>query len=207
MVIAAIYKQSADLLENYFATLADTYQIVADIKNNLNYAADSLNVQNSEQTNFIQILEISEELLANEVKKLNAVEVPENFSEDNKKIIECLTNEYHLMNRLKENFSIRNEYEAADNFPKSKELITTLKERSAFLVVEKNDFDEIFELSAVGEKIEKFLNAKKQLRYDKDQKEQAEHEKAEAAERERIERERQQALLEAEKNLNITISQ
>ena len=183
------YVQNTTVQEKYSATVSKTYQTVADIKNGLDISASNLFANGAE--NFIQTLDTSKEILSNEVKKLNSAEVPEKFSDDHRKVVECLKTEYNLIDRLKENFSIQSEYEAADNFAKSKELFTSLKEQATFLNLDRNNFDEVFELSAVGEKIENYLNGKKQLRYDKDQKEQVEREKAAAAERERIEREKQ----------------
>ena len=186
---AATYKYFDNAQENYSTTVTKTYLEVSGVKNDLTTSATNLSANGAE--NFIQTLNTSKEILSNEVKKLNAVEVPEKFSDDHRKVVECLKTEYNLIDRLKENLSIQNEYEAVDNFAKSKELFKNLKEQSTFLSVDRNNFDEVFELSAVGEKIENYLNGKKQLRYDKDQKEQAEREKAAAAERERIEREKQ----------------
>lgn len=188
--------------ENYQLAIKNTYQTVAGIKNNLPNAADNLSIQNSNQQNFLQILETSKEILSNENKKLNRLEVPAEYSDAHNKIIDCLRIEYNLLDRLKENFAIQNEYEAAENFSKSKELFTSLKEQSAFLMVKGIDFEEVFDLSAASDKLEKYFNAKRQSRYDKDQKEQAEREKAAAAERERIEREKQKALAEQQKNLS-----
>ena len=177
--------------ENYQHAVKNTYQSVADVKYILQNIADNLNIQNSDQNNFLQALENSKEILANENKNLNQLEVPAEYSDVHKKIIDCLKTEYNLLDRLKENFAIQNEYEAAENFVKSKELFTNLKEQSAFLMVKGIDFEEVFDLSAVSEKLEKYFSAKKQARYEKDQKEQEEREKAAAAERERIEREKQ----------------
>lgn len=188
--------------ENYSKKITKTYQLVAEVKNILQNAANNLNPHNADQQNFLQFLDASKEILANENKKLSALEVPEKNSDAHKKIIDCMKIEYNLMNRLRENFSIQNEYEAADNFQKSKELFTNLKEQSSFFIFEGNDFEETFDLSAVSEKLEKYFDAKKQLRYDKDQREQAEREKAAAAERERVEREK--ALAERQKNFHKT---
>ena len=190
--------------ENYQNAVKNTYQSVADVKYILQNIADNLNIQNADQNNFLQALENSKEILANENKNLNQLEVPAEYSDVHKKIIDCLKTEYNLLDRLKENFAIQNEYEAAENFVKSKELFTNLKEQSAFLMVKGIDFEEVFDLSAVCDKLEKYFNAKKQSRYDKDQKEQAEREKAAAAERERIEREK--ALAERQKNLNQSLN-
>ena len=187
--------------ENYQHAVKNTYQSVADVKYILQNIADNLNIQNSDQNNFLQALENSKEILANENKNLNQLEVPAEYSDVHKKIIDCLKTEYNLLDRLKENFAIQNEYEAAENFVKSKELFTNLKEQSAFLMVKGIDFEEVFDLSAVSEKLEKYFSAKKQARYEKDQKEQEEREKAAAAERERIEREKQKNLA---KTLNVT---
>ena len=190
--------------ENYQHAVKNTYQSVADVKYILQNIADNLNIQNADQNNFLQALENSKEILANENKKLNQLEVPAEYSDADKKIIDCLKTEYNLLDRLKENFAIQNEYEAAENFARSKELFTNLEEQSAFLMVKGIDFEEVFDLSAVCDKLEKYFNAKKQSRYDKDQKEQAEREKAAAAERERIEREK--ALAEKQKNLKQSLN-
>ena len=190
----ASYKFYSTSQKDYSNAIIKNYQKVAEVKNNLKNAADNLNPNNADQNNFLQILETSKEILSNENKKLNQLEVPEKNSDAHKKIIDCLKTEYNLLDRLKENFSIQNEYEAADNFSKSKELFTNLKEQSAFLSVEGNNFEGIFELSAVSEKLEKYFNAKKQLRYDRDQKEQTEREKAAAEEKAK-----QQAAAEAAK--------
>ena len=189
---AATYKYFDNAQENYSEKITKTYLEVSGVKKDLETSANNLSANGAE--NFIQTLNTSKEILSNEVKKLNAIEVPEKFLDDHKKVVECLKTEYNLLDRLKENFSIQNEYEAADNFSKSKELFTNLKEQAAFLSVDRNNFDEVFELSAVGEKIENYLNGKKQLRYDKDQKEQAEREKIAAAEKAK-----QQAAAEAAK--------
>ena len=191
--------KNSTVQENYSETIAKTYMEVSGVKNDLTISANNLSVNGAE--NFLQNLDASKEILSNEVKKLDSAEVPEKFSDNHRKILECLKTEYNLMNRLKENFSIQNEYEAADNFAKSKELFTSLKEQSAFLTAQGNNFEEVFELSAVCDKAEKYFNTKRQLRYEKDQKEQAEREKAAAAERERIEREKQKNLA---KTLNVT---
>ena len=190
---AATYKYFDNAKENYSNALTSAYQTVEVVKNNLTAGAENLNVQNAEQTNFIQTLKNSAGNLSSEVKKLNAVEVPEKFLNDHRKVVESLKTEYSLIGRLEENFSIQNEYEAAEKFAESKDLIKKLKEDTTFLSVDGKDFDKNFELTAVGEKIEKYLNTKKQLRYDRDQKEQAERDKAAAAEKAKQEAAKRQA--------------
>lgn len=190
---AATYKYFDNAKENYSNALTSAYQTVEVVKNNLTAGAENLNVQNAEQTNFIQTLKNSAENLSSEVKKMNTVEVPEKFLNDHRKVVESLKTEYSLIGRLEENFSIQNEYEAAEKFAESKDLIKKLKEDTTFLSVDGKDFDKNFELTAVGEKIEKYLNTKKQLRYDRDQKEQAEREKAAAAEKAKQEAAKRQA--------------
>ena len=68
--------------------------------------------------------------------------------------------------------------------------MTALKEKSALLKVNGNNFEESFDLFPVYEKINFYLKARSQLRYEKDMAEQAEREAVAAAERERIEREK-----------------
>lgn len=192
IVSVVTYKYFSTSQEDYSKAITKTYQTVAEVKNNLQNAADNLNAYDADQQNFLQFLDTSKEILADENKKLSTLEVPEKYLDANKIIIDCLKVEYNLIDRLKDNFAIQNEYEAAENFSKSKELIIGLKEQSAFLNVEGNNFEEVFELSSIAGKVESYFNARKQLRYDKDQKEQAAREKAAAAEKAR-----QQAAAEA----------
>ena len=128
----------------------------------------SANDSENTSANLKQIFDISKEKISAENKNLTDAEVPEKFSASNQKILECLKIEYNLMDRLKENLSVQNEYEAADNFSKSKELFTNLKEQSALLNVDGNNFEEVFDLSTVCQKIENYLNTRKQLRFDRD---------------------------------------
>ena len=169
--------------QNFSATLKNTFQVIGGVKSDLSQAAENLSANDSENTsaNLKQIFDISKEKISAENAKLTNAEVPENFSASNQKILECLKIEYNLMDRLKENLSVQNEYEAADNFSKSKELFTNLKEQSALLNVDGNNFEEVFDLSSVCQKIENYFNAKKQLRYEKDSAEQAKKDAAAAA--------------------------
>ena len=57
--------------ENYQHAVKNTYQSVADVKYILQNIADNLNIQNADQNNFLQALENSKEILANENKILN----------------------------------------------------------------------------------------------------------------------------------------
>ena len=156
--------------QNFSATLKNTFQVIGGVKSDLSQAAENLSANDSENTsaNLKQIFDISKEKISAENAKLTTAEVPENFSASNQKILECLKIEYNLMDRLKENLSVQNEYEAADNFSKSKELFTNLKEQSALLNVDGNNFEEVFDLSTVCQKIENYLNTRKQLRFDRD---------------------------------------
>ena len=197
-----VYKYFSSLQENYLSEVSNTYQSVNDIKENLLNACENgaLNFGNEgkknptnepvENTtkNFNQILDESKEKLISENEKLSSVNVPNEYSEQNKKILESLKIEYNLFERVKNVFSFTNEYEEIENFNKTKDTMISLKENSALLNVGGNNFEEIFDLSPVYEKIENHLKSKVQLRYEKDMKEQAEREAAAAAERERIER-------------------
>ena len=156
--------------QNFSATLKNTFQVVGEIKTDLSQAAENLSVSSSENTvaNLQKILDSSKEKISAENEKLTNAEVPEKFSDSSKKILECMKIEYNLLDRLKENISNANEYEAVENFSKSKELFTNLKEQSALLNVDGNNFEEVFELSSVCQKIENYLLGRKQLRYEKD---------------------------------------
>ena len=131
----------------------------------------------------IRTLNSSKETLLKTNKALNNADVSEKFSDDTKKLLECLKTEYNLMNRWREALSMKNEYEASENFIKSKDLMLDLKEKSAMLSIDGNFFEDTFDLSATYEKIEKFLADKKQLRYERDLKEQAVRDKTAEAER------------------------
>lgn len=169
---------------NYLDAITETYQAITDVQSELSIAAGNLSATDAATVeNFIKKLNSSKEILLEKNKKFSEIDVPEKSVEDNKKLLECLKTEYNLMNRWKESISITNEYEATDNFAKSKELVQELKEKSAMLSIEGNYFEDIFDLSSTYEKVEKFLNTKKQSRYDKDQKEQAERDKAAATEK------------------------
>jgi len=96
--------KNSTVQENYQHAIKNTYQTVAEVKNNLQNSAANLNAQNAEQNNFLQVLETSKEILSNENKKLNQIDVPEQYFDANKKILECLKTEYNLPDRLKENF-------------------------------------------------------------------------------------------------------
>ena len=171
--------------ENYFSTISNTFQTTKEIKEILIQSADSLSVNDVTSTvsNFNRHLDESKNKLTTENNNLLNAEVPEKFVDSNKKILECLKAEYNLLDRIKDIVSLNNEYEAVENFNKTKDLMKNLKESSAMLSVDGKNFDEVFEFSPVYEKIEKFLNSRKQLRYDKDQKEQAEREKIAAQEK------------------------
>ena len=176
---------------NYFEVIKETYQAVAEIQSDLSVSAGNLSASDAGTVeNFIGKLNSSKDILLEKNNSFGNINVPGKFEDDNKKLLECLKTEYNLINRWKESVAITNEYEAAENFTKSKELVLGLKEKSAMLNIEGNNFENIFDLSATYGKIEKYLNVQKQLRYDKDTKEQAEREAAAAAERERIEREK-----------------
>ena len=169
---------------DYLDLVTETYQAVTEIQSDLSIAAGNLSTTDSASVEtFTRKLNSSKEILIEKNKKLSQVDVNEKSADDNKKLLESLKAEYNLMNRWKEAISITNEYEAADNFAKSKDLMQELKEKSAMLSIEGNYFEEIFNLASVYEKVEKFLNTKKQLRYDKDQKDQAAREKAAAEEK------------------------
>lgn len=167
--------------QNYSATVAESYRTISALKGNLIQAAENLSVSDATGTEkFNQTLDAAKSKLAMENSNLTDSDVPEKFSDANKKILDCLKIEYNLIDRLKEILANTNEYDAAENLPKIKESITNLKEQSALLTVDGNDFEDAFELSAVYEKLDRYINAKKQMRYDKDTAEQAKRD-AEAA--------------------------
>lgn len=173
---------------NYSDEITDIYQAVSDIQSDLSVAAGNLSATDSEKTSedFIKKLNSSKESLMDKNKTLNNIDVPEKSSDDIKKLTECLKTEYNLMNRLKEILSIKNEYDAVDDFNKSKDLMIDLKEKSAMLSIEGNNFEDVLNLAAVYEKIEKYLATRKQLRYDRDMATQAAETQAAAqAERDR----------------------
>ena len=155
---------------NYSDEITDIYQAVSDIQSNLSISAGNLSTTDSEKTSedFLRKLNSSKEILMDKNKSLNNLDVPEKSSDDIKKLMECLKTEYNLMNRWKESTSIQNEYEAFESFTKSKDLMQDLKEKSAMLNIEGNYFEDIFNLSSVYEKLEKYLATRKQLRYDSD---------------------------------------
>lgn len=155
---------------NYSDEITDIYQAVSDIQSDLSVAAGNLSATDSEKTSedFIKKLNSSKESLMDKNKTLNNIDAPEKSSDDIKKLTECLKTEYNLMNRLKEILSIKNEYDAVDDFNKSKDLMIDLKEKSAMLSIEGNNFEDVFNLAAAYEKIEKYLTTRKQLRYDGD---------------------------------------
>ena len=169
---------------NYFDAVTETYQAVAEIQSDLSVVAGNLSTTDlGTVETFTRKLNSAKKILLDKDKNFKKIDVLEEFADDNKKLLESLKSEYNLMNRWKEALSISNEYEASENFTKSKDLMLDLKEKSALLSVEGNYFEEIFDLAVVYEKVEKYLNAKKQLRYDRDMKEQAEREKVAAAEK------------------------
>ena len=173
---------------NYLDAVTETYQAVAEIQSDLSIAAGNLSATDAGTVEtFVGKLNSAKDILLEKNKNFSKVDVPEESADDNKKLLESLKTEYNLMNRWKEAVSINNEYEAADDFAKSKDLMLELKEKSAMLSIDGNYFEEIFNLATAYEKVEKYLNAKKQSRYDKDQKEQAERDKAAAAEKARQE--------------------
>ena len=155
---------------NYSATISQVFQDTKDIKETLLQSSDNLSVNDVSSTtaNFIRHLDESKTNLTTDNGNLTNAEVPDKFSDANKKILECLKTEYNLFDRLKDILSLQNEYEAVESFNKSKDLMQELKEKSAMLSVEGNNFDEVFDFSALYEKVEKFLNTRKQLRYDRD---------------------------------------
>lgn len=171
----------ADVSADYSGTLSNSCQTFSGIKGNLLQSAENLSVNDSAGTKtLIQTLDIAKEKLSVENDNLNHSEVPEKFSDSNKKILECLKIEYNLADRLKEILANDNEYEAAENLAKAKDLVTSLKEQSALLNVDGNNFEEVFALSAVYEKIDKYIATKKQLRYEHDTAEQAKKDAAAA---------------------------
>ena len=169
---------------NYLDAITETYQAAAEIQSDLSIAAGNLSSTDSASVEtFTRKLNSAKDILLKKNKSFGEIDVPEKSAEDNKKLIECLKAEYNLMNRWKEAVSISNEYEATENLTKSKELMLELKEKSAMLSIEGNNFEDIFDLATAYEKVEKYLNTKKQLRYDKDQKDQAARDQAAEAEK------------------------
>lgn len=187
-----VYKYFADLQGNYLTTIGNTCQTVSDIKYDLLKSAENLSVDEIEVTtaNLSELVNVSKEKLANESNRLTNANVPDKFRESNKTILECMKLEYNLLDGLKKVFEITNEYSAVEDFNKSQNTLTALKEKSALLKVNNNNFEECFDLSPVYEKINFYLKTRVQLRYEKDMEEQAEREAVAAAERERIEREK-----------------
>ena len=191
LIIAfGVYNYIDNLQKNYFISISNTFQTVNEIKDNLSNAAESLSTNDVKSTtdNLKQVLDETKEKLTVENEKLISLDTPDKFVDQNKKISDCLKLEYNLMDRLKNVFEFTNEYEAVENFNKSKDIMTDLKEQSTMLNVNGNNFEEVFNISPVYEKIETYLKSRTQLRYDKDMKEQAEREAEAAAERARIER-------------------
>ena len=173
--------------QDYSTVAKNTYKVAEEIKLDLAKAAENLSTNDAEGTvaKLTQSLDGAKDKISLENQNLSNAEVPEKFADSNKKILECLKIEYNLIDRLKENISNPNEYEAVENFNKSKELVINLKEQAALLNVEGNNFENVFELSSVCQKIENYLNTKKQLRYNKDSEEQAKRDAAERAKSER----------------------
>lgn len=186
------YKYFENLQEKYFTALSNTYQTVNEIKHDLLASSESLSADEIETTtaNLKELLDNSKEKLANESNQLANANIPDKFQESNKTILECMKLEYNLLDRLKNVFEITNEYSAVEDFNKYQDTLTALKEKSALLKVNNNNFEECFDLFPVYEKINFYLKARSQLRYEKDMAEQAEREAVAAAERERIEREK-----------------
>ena len=123
---------------NYSATISQVFQDTKDIKETLLQSADSLSVNDVSSTtaNFIRHLDESKTNLTTDNGNLINAEVPDKFSDANKKILECLKTEYNLFDRLRDILSLQNEYEAVKSFNKSKDLMQELKEKSAMLSVE-----------------------------------------------------------------------
>lgn len=186
------YKYFENSQEKYLTALSNTYQTVNEIKHDLLASSESLSADEIETTtaNLKELLDNSKEKLANESNQLANANVPDKFRESNKTILECMKLEYNLLDRLKKVFEITNEYSAVEDFNKCQDTLTALKEKSALLKVNGNNFEESFDLFPVYEKINFYLKARVQLRYEKDMAEQAEREAVAAAERERIEREK-----------------
>ena len=156
--------------ENYSVTINQVFQDTQEIKEILLQSADGLSVNDVSSTtaNFVRHLDESKTNLTTVNSNLTNAEIPDKFSDANKKIVECLKIEYNLIDRLKDILSLQNEYEAVESFNKSKDLMQNLKESSAMLSVDGNNFDYAFDFSSVYEKVEKFLTTRKQLRYDRD---------------------------------------
>ena len=174
------YLHFKGLQANYSEEITDAYHKMFDIKSNLTVAAGNLSATDSEKTSedFINQLNSAKEILLEKNKILSDIDVPEKFVDNNKKLLDCLKIEYNLINRLKEVISINNEYEAFEDFTKSKDLMIELKEKSVMLSIEGNDFEDILNFSSVYEKIEKYINTRKQVRYDGDVSAQAADERA-----------------------------
>lgn len=179
--IFVIHQQFESKKNNYLASLNTAYLNIDGIKTELDKATGKLSANSETDTtgDLINVLNNGTETLKTTNEMLSNIEIPdkEKYSDVNKKLLECLQMEYNLFERIKDTLGTTDEYSAKENQKHTKELMTNLKEQSAMLTVEGNDFGAAFDVSLYFEKIGSYLDAKAQLRYEKDDREQKERER------------------------------
>lgn len=190
----AVNNHYKDMKNKYLNLISVAYQDVDKIKINIDSANEKLSAKSETDTtgDLIQKLNEGTKVIKNNSEILSRAEIPEKerYAEVNKKLLECLQIEYNLLERIKDNLSMNDEYAAVESQKKTKELVTALKEQSSLLNIEENNFSEAFDITLQYEKIGAYLTSRAQLRYEKDDREQKERERIEAEERARLEREK-----------------
>ena len=114
-----------EMKNNYLNLLSATYQDIDGIKTNIDNANKKLAANSEIDTTGDLIKQMNEgtQVIKSNSEILSNIEIPEKekYSEVNKRLIECLQIEYNLLERIKENLAISNEYDAVENQKKTRE--------------------------------------------------------------------------------------